>query len=68
LIAAFATSLPKSCFDLKAREASASGVYAVYLPNGTQSRPEPMKVYCYMETDGGGWLVSLQYSVEWFFR
>jgi hypothetical protein len=38
--------------------ASASGVYEIYLQNGIRSCPEPMKVYCDMKTDGGGWLVS----------
>ncbi|ELT87485.1 hypothetical protein CAPTEDRAFT_198861 [Capitella teleta] len=46
---------PTNCKELLKRGETKSGVYTIYpemLPDAT-----PMKVFCDMETEGGGWLV-----------
>ena len=42
---------PVDCDDIDSRR---SGVYTIY-PKGSA---DPMKVFCLMQADGGGWTVS----------
>ncbi|ELT98654.1 hypothetical protein CAPTEDRAFT_196548 [Capitella teleta] len=44
-----------SCKELLSRGETMSGVYSIY-PN-TSCDAAPIRVYCDMDTDGGGWLV-----------
>ena len=47
---------PRDCADLYNGGKQASGVYTVY--TFAVGRPVPFKVWCDMETDRGGWMVS----------
>lgn len=47
---------PRDCLDIRNSGATISGVYQVNL-NGT-GLPDIIDVYCDMDADGGGWLVS----------
>eukprot|EP00914_Ancora_sagittata_P024991 GHVO01049833.1.p1 GENE.GHVO01049833.1~~GHVO01049833.1.p1 ORF type:complete len:129 (-),score=2.98 GHVO01049833.1:130-516(-) len=47
---------PTNCKELQNRGRKHSGVYAIYTDRSSDARP--IQVYCDMETDGGGWLVS----------
>ena len=46
---------PKDCQEVKAYVSVASGQYMILPQNNGSSFP----VYCDMDTDGGGWLVSM---------
>ena len=46
---------PLDCFDIQSSHPIKSGMYNIY-PGGHYS--PPLKVYCDMETDKGGWTVS----------
>lgn len=46
---------PSDCSQVQQNTNAASGLYTIYL-NGDANRP--MEVYCDMDTDGGGWIVS----------
>ena len=44
-----------SCHDIQATQgATKSGVYLIHPPNIAQG---PWKVYCDLQTEGGGWMV-----------
>lgn len=44
-----------SCHDIQATQgATKSGVYLIHPPNISQG---PWKVYCDLQTEGGGWMV-----------
>ncbi|EHA99730.1 Tenascin-N [Heterocephalus glaber] len=45
---------PSDCSQIQQNSDAASGLYTIYL-NGDVNRP--LKVYCDMDTDGGGWIV-----------
>ncbi|XP_013376393.1 PREDICTED: tenascin-N isoform X3 [Chinchilla lanigera] len=45
---------PSDCSQVQQNSNAASGLYTIYL-NGDVNRP--LKVYCDMDTDGGGWIV-----------
>lgn len=48
-------SPPRDCFDIKFYNSTASsGVYTIFPPF---HHPGGLRVYCDMDTDGGGWLV-----------
>ena len=47
---------PRNCGELYRAGYQESGVYNVYIFSAGQ--PVPVPVYCDMETDRGGWLVS----------
>ena len=49
----YTVALPKDCSEIRASVVSTSGVYTVQ-PLGYG---EAFRVYCDMETDGGGWTV-----------
>ena len=56
------TAPPKDCYDhgwLHTYSTTASGVYYVY-PDISPVAFIPVDVWCDMETDGGGWMVSRQ--------
>lgn len=46
---------PTDCSQVQQNNNVASGLYTIYL-HGTAS--QPLQVYCDMDTDGGGWIVS----------
>ena len=46
--------LPKDCQEVKDRGNVASGQYMI----SPQDDEPPFRVYCDMDTDGGGWTVS----------
>ncbi len=53
LIGTFSVGL--SCHDIQANQgATKSGVYLIHPPNLAQG---PWKVYCDLQTEGGGWMV-----------
>ncbi|XP_053138578.1 tenascin isoform X1 [Hemicordylus capensis] len=58
---------PRDCSQALLNGETASGLYTIYL-NGNQS--QPIKVYCDMSSDGGGWIVFLrrQNGEEEFYR
>ena len=48
-------SVGLSCHDIQATQgATKSGVYLIHPPNIAQG---PWKVYCDLQTEGGGWMV-----------
>ena len=48
-------SVGLSCHDIQANQgATKSGVYLIHPPNLAQG---PWKVYCDLQTEGGGWMV-----------
>ena len=48
-------SVGLSCHDIQATQgATKSGVYLIHPPNLAQG---PWKVYCDLQTEGGGWMV-----------
>lgn len=51
----FTVTPPRDCYDLLESGHKNSGVYVVY-PIGYK---RGIKVYCDMETSGGGWLVGI---------
>ena len=54
--------ISRDCKDLQDRGVTVSGVYVVnHDPDGAAA--DPVTVYCNMETDGGGWMVS--YCDRW---
>ena len=54
-IAAF---VPRDCLDVQLSGRRSSGMYSVYITGNSA----PTRVYCDMETSGGGWLVSYNYE------
>lgn len=59
--------LPRDCFDIQMMGEEASGVYKIY-PEGIKGGVD---VFCDMENDSGGWLVSIllndQFGLLWKF-
>jgi hypothetical protein len=59
-------SVGLSCHDIQANQgATKSGVYLIHPPNLAQG---PWKVYCDLQTEGGGWMVfqvRLAHSKPW---
>ena len=52
---------PRNCQEMRGGERGRlreSGVYSIALFNGTSPLYSLVRVYCDMDTDGGGWLVS----------
>uniref|UniRef100_A0A670K3Z9 Fibrinogen C-terminal domain-containing protein n=1 Tax=Podarcis muralis TaxID=64176 RepID=A0A670K3Z9_PODMU len=49
---ALCQSAPRSCKELLSKGEFLSGWYTIYLPGCW-----PLRVFCDMDTDGGGWLV-----------
>ena len=47
---------PRDCKEVQTAGFNASGRYAVYPDDGE----DPVFVFCDMETDGGGWTVSIK--------
>ena len=45
---------PKDCADIQQLCGSKSGIYYIF----PEINGQPVQVYCDMETDEGGWLVS----------
>ena len=55
-------SLPSNCAELYAHGVNESGVYYLNLADASCKAPVIVKVYCDMETDGGGWTVSFYWK------
>ncbi|ELU10892.1 hypothetical protein CAPTEDRAFT_114000, partial [Capitella teleta] len=47
----------KNCKEVLQKGNAASGVYTIGLSTGLFSEPKAIRVFCDMETDGGGWMV-----------
>ena len=54
-------SYPRDCQDVKDNGHLTSGVYRVYPACAYIG----LNVYCDMDTDGGGWLVSMLLTFNW---